>query len=48
MREHLQCSNPGISTGGPEGFGGDEEGIAVSVASSCGFSYLMFYLAHIL
>lgn len=31
MRVHLQCSNPGGSTGGPEGFGGGEEGIAVSV-----------------
>lgn len=48
MREHLQCSNPGRSTGGPEGSGGGEEGIAVSVGSSCGFGYLVFNLAHIL
>lgn len=33
---------------GPEGFGGGEEEIAVSVGFSCGFSYLVFNLVHIL
>lgn len=44
-KEHLHCSNPGRSTGSPEGFGGGEEEIPVSVGS-CGFSYLVFNLIH--
>lgn len=32
----------------PAGFGGGEEGAAVSVGSSRGFHYLVFNLAHVL